>query len=587
MKKIYSLLLLSVLLIPGCNKSETESSEEIEQNPMTSETAKIYDAKAKVTGNVNIYKFAETNDVPYLDASEAMTAFGYTDSSVTFPDENHVSINNLMNNASLSFDLVNKKATIDDIISFSSRFETTYDYPQVLEEERMWNLKLDEEKSTGLSSKVAFTLDYGLYGFKVYVRDNKFYLPFSVFNLLTKSFEISDYYSNYAFNGKDIYPIESNLHPNSDLGKKYYGGGYAGTEMSEEMANYNYQSTCMIFDNLYRFDKSGVGEITREEGVSFFDNFFEKNNLKDDLSGTDQDKFDAAIAKFIDTYLDDPHTSLIRRSVYFGRNVASHTHSGGSGPRNNAYMNSYYQYAMAKYNNSNALEDNFKIVGSTGFISFDNFFNLDPKEFNPYTDSWNSFKYGDDTSLLFHDAFEIFEKNSNVKNIVIDISLNTGGSSGTFAQLIQYMWEDPHIITNNLFGNLVEDKVIHADTNFDGVFDEKDCYKGKYNFYVLTSPVSFSCGSLFPAYCKQTKCATLIGQKTGGGSCVVYQTALPNGTIFQMSGMQELCYDPNGGTDYIDDDSGVEVDYIYGADDISLYYNYTKLNSFVKSLQNN
>ncbi len=578
MKKIYSLLLLTVLLVPGCNnKPEPEETK-------TSETANIYDAAAKVKGTVNIYKFKEMNDVPYLDVEEAMTAFGYSSSSVTFPDDNHVSINNLINNAHLVFDLVNKKATIDDTISFSSRVATTYDYPQVLEEERMWNLRLNEEKSEGLSAKVPFTLDYGLYGFRVYKEDNKFYIPFSVFNLLTKSFEINDYYSNYAFNGKDVFPIESNLNPNSTLGKKYYGGGYAGTETTPEMAEYNYQSTCMIFDSLYRFNKSGVGPITREEGVSFFDKYFTDHNMKAALSGTDQDKFDMTFARFIGTSLDDPHTSLIRRSVYFGKNVGSHSHSGGSGPRNGSYMNSYYEFYMAKYETRSPIDNSYKVTGNTGIISFDNFVNIDPKEFNPYEDTWDSSYYTSDTSLLFYDAFKAFSKNNNVKNIVIDISLNTGGSSGTFAQLVQYMVEDPHIITRNLFSDLVEDKVINADTNFDSEFNENDCYKDKYNFYVLTSPVSFSCGSLFPAYCKQTKCAKIIGQKTGGGSCVVYQTALPNGVIFQMSGMQELCYDPNGGTDWIDDDAGVEVDYDYGVNNPADYYNYTKLNTFINSL---
>ena len=585
MKKFYSLLMLSVLLLPGCNNKQKGPKED--PNPMTIEEAKMYDASASVKGKVNIYKFKETNDVPYLNVAEAMTAFGYQSSSVTFPDDNHVSVNNTMNNASISFDLVNKKATIDDIISFSSRFETTYDYPQVLEEERMWNLQLDEEKYVGLPSKVAFTLDYGLYGFHVYLRDGAFYIPFSVFNLLTKSFEISDYYSNYAFNGKDIFPIESSLSVYSTLGKKYYGSGYAGTEMTPEMAEYNYQSTCMIFDNLYRFDKSGVGEITHEEGVSFFDKYFTEHNMKADLSGTDQDKFDKTFAKFIEGILDDPHTSLMYRSVYFGKDVGSHSHSGGSGPRNSAYYSSYFQFYSAKSSVSNAVENNFKISGKTGIISFNNFMNIAPSEFNPYENKWTSSYYGADTSLLFYDAFKAFDAKGTIENIVIDISTNTGGSSGTLAQLMQYLYEDPHIITNNLFGNVIEDKVLHADTNFDGVFDEKDCYRGKYNFYILISPVSFSCGNFFPAVCKQTKCATIIGQKSGGGSCVVYQTALPNGTIFQMSGMQEICYDPNGGTDYIDDDAGIEPDYAYGVGSIADYYNYSKLNTFVSNLSNN
>ncbi len=58
-----------------------------------------------------------------------------------------------------------------------------------------------------------------------------------------------------------------------------------------------------------------------------------------------------------------------------------------------------------------------------------------------------------------------------------------------------------------------------ADTNLDGVIDEKDLEKQyDFRFAILTTRCSFSCGNILPVYA-QEKGIMIIGEKSGGGTC--------------------------------------------------------------------
>ena len=86
-----------------------------------------------------------------------------------------------------------------------------------------------------------------------------------------------------------------------------------------------------------------------------------------------------------------------------------------------------------------------------------------------------------------------------------------------------------------------------ADTNLDGVIDEKDkeTVYDQFNYGVLTSRQSFSCGNLFPIV-MQEEGAVLIGEPTGGGSCCVQIAVQPDGLTYNMSSAQWALIEENG-----------------------------------------
>ena len=117
------------------------------------------------------------------------------------------------------------------------------------------------------------------------------------------------------------------------------------------------------------------------------------------------------------------------------------------------------------------------------------------------------------------------------------------------------------------------------DTNLDGKFNDEDCLASKYNFFVLTSALSFSCATWFPHLAKENGCATIVGENTSGGACNSYITATPDGKIFRISGIApRASFKDNPGAH---PDNGVIVDYPMERD---YFYNDDYLNTFANSI---
>ena len=124
--------------------------------------------------------------------------------------------------------------------------------------------------------------------------------------------------------------------------------------------------------------------------------------------------------------------------------------------------------------------------------------------------------------------------------------------------------------------------MIDIDINHDGVVDSNDTYMGKYNFYILTSEVSFSCGNLLPTIAKY-KGIKIIGKKSSGGACSVYEYSDACGSCFNSS--NEYMYGTfDKDNVFTNNDSGVAVDYDLDSDS---WYDLSKLNQFIESIKNN
>ena len=108
---------------------------------------------------------------------------------------------------------------------------------------------------------------------------------------------------------------------------------------------------------------------------------------------------------------------------------------------------------------------------------------------------------------------------------------------------------------NSLTGqrSIVEYEV---DRNFNGVFDAADKdVRYDLNFAVLTSPMSFSCGNLFPSILKDNG-VPVLGATSGGGACAIQAMCTADGFCFQISSFRARLNSLDG--DNID--SGVTPD---------------------------
>ena len=79
-----------------------------------------------------------------------------------------------------------------------------------------------------------------------------------------------------------------------------------------------------------------------------------------------------------------------------------------------------------------------------------------------------------------------------------------------------------------------------------------------YRVWCLTSSNAFSCGNLVPAALKMSERVPIVGQTSGGGSCIVLPCTSASGALFQISSNQQLSTVRNGS--FYNIDQGVEPD---------------------------
>ena len=170
--------------------------------------------------------------------------------------------------------------------------------------------------------------------------------------------------------------------------------------------------------------------------------------------------------------------------------------------------------------------------------------------------------------------FILFIINPEVKNIVIDLSYNTGGNLGALLRVLGHMTEEPIRMSymNPRDGSNVT-YFVEVETNA----------LTSVNWFILTSKVTFSAANLMASIAKDMGIATILGTQSGGGASSITPIILPNGTFFTMSSLNVLSYrtgnDEDGYTYYSIED-GIEPDVVLAVKDL---YNPQKIAEAIES----
>ena len=177
--------------------------------------------------------------------------------------------------------------------------------------------------------------------------------------------------------------------------------------------------------------------------------------------------------------------------------------------------------------------------GDTAVCVFDSFNSRNDKAWKDYYEGNGPMPTVENTEnddmVIFLDALKKADADPEVKNFIIDISANGGGSADIVMAMTSLILDKSYISEDNpLTGqrSLVQYEV---DRNFDRVFDEKDKdVHYDLNFAVLTSGTSFSCGNLFPSILKDNG-VPVMGATSGGGACAIQAMCTADGFAFQIS----------------------------------------------------
>ena len=179
-----------------------------------------------------------------------------------------------------------------------------------------------------------------------------------------------------------------------------------------------------------------------------------------------------------------------------------------------------------------------------------------------------------------------YAKDNGVENFVVDLTVNSGGSSAVAVYMLSIMTGDGSLPVMSSNTGITVTETAEIDKNLDGEFDDKDNeVKYDFNYAILTTRFSFSCGNLMPCLAKQSGVA-ILGETSGGGTCMLSKLYYAEPFYYAMSNTLTML-DRNGNN--IDSGAEPDVELVTetadGGTDYTDCYDIDKIDAAIKSVE--
>ena len=372
------------------------------------------------------------------------------------------------------------------------------------------------------------SLDFSKYSIDLHDDGSNVYFPFAT---------LADMYSDCNFHNAschdDLVVVSTKLdiYSINTIAPEYAAKPYQRAEVAADMAKFRYQELCFVFDNFFGYP----GRTILEQNGKGFDAALESvpngKVVKRLLQSTNN--MDFAWGRMAMQYLiDDGGHTCFWATVGMPENVdgdyVEHLMAAATNyPEANVMYEDWLKSSKERANAEKQLEALRKqaygdvlyksnSAKTTGVIIINSFNDMDEE-------AWNKYYASQKTDADWQELMKSYKKDSfigflyglaqakadGVKNLVLDITQNGGGSCdivGADVALLRknrtvQFWSQDALEGNNKIATY------YVDSNFDGVFDEKDDTNPKFdcsgmNIGVLCSKVAFSCGHQFPTLMK-------------------------------------------------------------------------------------
>ncbi|XMB72094.1 S41 family peptidase [Mycoplasmatota bacterium WC30] len=143
---------------------------------------------------------------------------------------------------------------------------------------------------------------------------------------------------------------------------------------------------------------------------------------------------------------------------------------------------------------------------------------------------------------------------AHTENVVIDLSYNTGGNVGAVLRMFGYMTEE----------TIMYHSYNPADGSTSTYYIESDYVAYDFDYYIVSSSVSFSAANLMISMAKEQGIATILGKDSSGGASSIGVILTPDGSALMISTNNVLATrvgDEISGYEYLSVEDGIEVDY--------------------------
>ncbi|PZW01545.1 S41 family peptidase [Metamycoplasma auris] len=415
-------------------------------------------------------------------------------------------------------------------------------------------LKSEYEQKIDATGDVVF--DLGKYNMDILFKENKVLVPFSVFNTLF----VTQNYNNIYFNGKTFTNLEAGIDSYSSFGtpkeaklRIQKDATIAKKKPTKRQREINFHHLSFVMDYFYG--------LKRYKKFDSFEKYIGEDYKKKFLS-TNPEEFHQAYIDVFHKKLNELHTRIDSLSYYNGYTEESLRNSKLAKDSKKYYGDYYNEF----FKTQGELQDNFKktfkkdldklelddhirFVGDdTAILSTFGFADATKDQI---ADKNNTWRY--DTYFLMKNLMEKIKAKKEIKNIILDLSLNGGGS-------VQAMIRTLGFLTNNKVVNREYDvlnKIGSKTLSQVDVFGDNKFTKHNYDKYKWTALVginTFSAANQATSIIKEMGIAKIIGQKSGGGMSAVIPATLLDGTTITMSSPNNATY----GEKYDDIEGGIE-----------------------------
>ena len=418
------------------------------------------------------------------------------------------------------------------------------------------------------------TFDFAKYGIRIHSDGEDVYLPISILsNMMT------DIATNHLrYDGKALYlrRVELSVDPNdSILMNETMLARLKGEERPADIIAECYADLCFTFDYFFGHPgKCPLDAPLAEKGLdgAIEDLGAEGITLKADLLSPSLPTYIAAMQKLFLVYLSDGHTvatdisSISNNEAVMSDKVLSAKLTFESMKDmldSKTTMEQILHMAITPQRKLAWGDDNYREYGSTAIIRLDTFM--------PDEEAWAKYYKGEgefpqDCVGIVVSGLRKAKENASIKNVVLDLSCNGGGSSDVLMMILGLTTGQNQLYGKNILTGQSITITYESDNNFDGVFDEKDKEERfDFNYGVLTTRQAFSCGNLCPIIMREGG-AVVIGEPTSGGGCCIQVGTDIQGIRFMMSSCQWQLVDSQGNSV----EGGCTVDLPIGTKSIGL-----------------
>ena len=540
MRKTLSLLLAVVMMISGISFASAEGAD------YTVQTTGVWDGQEQV-GSMDLRFYPAAPHVPYYGMKAYVAFMRNVDLTVTPLDGGIWEVAN-PNGSSV---LVNPSAGTMEAADWAWFQLPPLPYTNltgVKDSACAWTyyseIVFDDDPPA------AVTFDFAKYGIGVYADPDDVYLPLALLSTM-----FVDVAMNYVlWNGEKVLKPTLDINALGSLPAEWYEGEYMRAlltgekQREEDVIREDYAELCFTLD--YFFGHPGTSKLDAAISEKGLDAALDDDpEMKERLMSPGMVEYLMAMFDFFNTGLDDGHTSYCTAISAFGETFPYPEVKEQMLPGVNSYLTTSSVARGQMMPSIQATrselwgEDIYRECGNTAIIRIDSFL---------YDQAgWEAWYAGEgeipmDAGGVTWTSLKKASENPAIKNILFDFTANSGGSSDMLMFMMDLMFGEKNFYGYNPLTRQHMHAVVHSDKNLDGVIDEKDEeVKFDFNYAVLTTRASFSCGNLFPCV-MQEHGAILIGEPTGGGSCSVQMGILTGGGGYFMSSANWTLQTANG-----------------------------------------